>query len=845
MRRISLLLVGLGVAGCGGSDSGTTGTTPGTTQPAASAPAIGLSAAAGTFSATAGGASPAAQSVTVSNAGTGTLSGLATGTIVYGGPTGGWLAATLSGATAPATLTLTPSTGSLLAGTYTATVPVAATVSGITNSPQSVTLTLTVAPGQPAKLIFIGQPTSTSGTISPAVTVAIEDPLGDIVTTATTNVTIAIGTNSGAATLGGTTTVAAVSGIASFSGLTLNKVGAGYTLVASAAGLSSGTSTTFTVASAVASTTLGSAGQSTSFLTTPNFSTTLAVQPGSQYLVAVVNTDALESQTESFSLTGSFTTSAAAQRIPGSISLQPTAPRRQNPTGGTSAYTLRPRKLPSLDVLRGAMQNHSAVLEQNRQIYSQFGNPSAAWAREKSQGARPANISASISQTVGTVSKVYVLNRIGGNCTTVDSIGARTVAVGQHIIVLADTNRTTWPQLYRPDTSFYQTFANEYDQITWPHLISNIGNPLAYDASLSNLGKVTVTMTPVLNNFGGIAGGGVIVAFVNSCDFYPLVASGNNADLSNKTEMFYSLVPSANGYDVPTWEDELRATAAHETKHIVSFASRIMNNSPSLELIWLEEGLAQESSEIWERNFNSATFLGNAGFLQTTACEYTIGGATCANANNASDKPFALMGSHLPYFFQYLQDETSNSEGLGLDTPANYGAGWTISRWATDQYANGSEGGFIKSLISEPTLTGLNNLSQHTGQSIPLLLVYWNLATAIFQTPTYTAADVRITVPSFNFANIDSISQTLSCNNGTVRCGIFTNSGSPTYPLAPTAIAATGTFNKIVNSVPGTSASYFVLSASTAGIESLQLLSSSGAALSSSSGFRVAIVRVQ
>jgi hypothetical protein len=492
------------------------------------------------------------------------------------------------------------------------------------------------------------------------------------------------------------------------------------------------------------------------------------------------------------------------------------------------------------------MQNHAAVLEQNRQVYSRFGNPTDAWARVRSQSARPATVSASISQTIGTVSKVYVLNKLGGNCTTVDSIGARTVAVGQHIIVLADTNLTQWPQVLRPDTSFYQSFANEYDQVTWPHLIANIGNPLAYDASLSSVGKVTVTLTPVLNNFGGATGGGVIVAFVNSCDFYPFIATGINADLSNRTEMFYSLVPSANGYDVPTWEDELRATAAHETKHIVSFANRIMNNSPTLELIWLEEGLAQESSEIWERNFNSATWLGNAGFLQTAACEYTIGNAACANTSSPStisSKPFALMGSHLPYFFQYLQGESSNSEGLGLDTPANYGAGWTISRWATDQYANGNEGAFIKSLISEPALTGLNNLAQHTGQSIPLLLVYWNLATAIFQTPAYTAADVRITVPSFNFANIDSISQTLTCSG--VRCGIFTKSGSPTYPLQPTAIAATGTFSKIVSSVPGTSASYFLISASGAGVESLQLLTPNGAALSPSSGLRVALLRVQ
>jgi hypothetical protein len=443
------------------------------------------------------------------------------------------------------------------------------------------------------------------------------------------------------------------------------------------------------------------------------------------------------------------------------------------------------------------------------------------------------------------VNKVYVRHSLAGTCSAVDSIGARTVAVGQHVIVLADTNLTKWPQTYRPDTSFYQTFANEYDQVTWPHLLANIGNPLLYDNSLSSTGKVTVVITPVLNNLGGVTGGGTVVAFVSSCDFFPNQSPSIGGGFSNQTETFYSFVPSATGYSVATWEAQLRGTAAHETKHIVSFADRITNNSQAFEEIWLEEGLAQESSEIWERNFNNATWLGNADFFQTVACEVDLGAAApCDQANN---KPFALTLSHLPFLFQYLQSEsTSNGEGLGLDTPSNYGAGWSFARWATDQYANGSESTFIKSLINEPQLSGLANLSLHTGQPVPLLLAYWNVATASFQTPGYTAADARITVPSFNLANIDSIGQTrLTCSGK--PCGIFSSNGSqsPTYPVSPIAVAATGSIQKVINAVPGTSASYFLLSGSVSGIETLQLLTPSGAALSAASGFRVVIVRVQ
>ena len=188
------------------------------------------------------------------------------------------------------------------------------------------------------------------------------------------------------------------------------------------------------------------------------------------------------------------------------------------------------------------------------------------------------------------MNKVYVKNGLSGSCTAVDSIGARTVAVGQHVIVLADTNTKTWPQAYRPDSAFYQTFANEYDQVTWPHLLDYIGDPLAYDASLSKAGKVTVTITPVLNNFGEGTGGASVVAFVNGCDFFPYAKTGAKADFSNQTEMFYSWTPAATGEDVATWEKGLRGTAAHETKHIVSYADRIINNSADFEEMWLEEG---------------------------------------------------------------------------------------------------------------------------------------------------------------------------------------------------------------------------------------------------------------
>src|SRR5439155_952320 len=108
------------------------------------APAIALNPTIVSFSATPGGANPAPQTVSVTNGGGGTLSGLAVGTISYGtGQSTGWLSASLSGSTAPATLTLSATSGSLAAGTYTATVAVTSSVAS--NSPVTVSVTFVVA----------------------------------------------------------------------------------------------------------------------------------------------------------------------------------------------------------------------------------------------------------------------------------------------------------------------------------------------------------------------------------------------------------------------------------------------------------------------------------------------------------------------------------------------------------------------------------------------------------------------------------------------------------------------------------------------------------------------------
>jgi hypothetical protein len=84
----------------------------------------------------------------------------------------------------------------------------------------------------------VGMPITTKvgGTGSP-VSVEVLDGNGNLLTSSTVPVTVAIGANPGSGTLSGTTTVSASGGVAGFPGLSINQTGSGYTLGATSPGI--------------------------------------------------------------------------------------------------------------------------------------------------------------------------------------------------------------------------------------------------------------------------------------------------------------------------------------------------------------------------------------------------------------------------------------------------------------------------------------------------------------------------------------------------------------------------------------------------------------------------------
>src|SRR5439155_16651528 len=116
-----------------------------------------------------------------------------------------------------------------------------ATVSGLSGSPVNFTATATA--GNAVSLSITTEPTSaTAGVaISPAVVVTALDRLGNTATAFSGTVTMAIEANAGGGTLSGNLTPSATAGVATFSDLSIDKAGSGYTLAATAGGLTGAT----------------------------------------------------------------------------------------------------------------------------------------------------------------------------------------------------------------------------------------------------------------------------------------------------------------------------------------------------------------------------------------------------------------------------------------------------------------------------------------------------------------------------------------------------------------------------------------------------------------------------
>src|SRR3989454_66298 len=193
--------------------------------------------------------SPAVQVTALDPAGNPVPSFTGSVSVVLGNNPGG---STLGGATTVAAVNGVASFSTLTLDKTGTSYWLTATATGLNTATSTV---FAVTPATATQLVFGTQPGTTVADrlISPAVKVRALDAFGNLATGFSGSVAVALGANPGGATLSGTTPVAAVSGVATFFDLSLNKTGTGYTLTASASGFTTVTSTPFDITPGTAS----------------------------------------------------------------------------------------------------------------------------------------------------------------------------------------------------------------------------------------------------------------------------------------------------------------------------------------------------------------------------------------------------------------------------------------------------------------------------------------------------------------------------------------------------------------------------------------------------------------
>jgi hypothetical protein len=251
----------------------------------------------------------------------------------------------------------------LVAGAQTVT----ATSAGLTGSP--VTFTATGTLPLPQKLVFTAG-LAAAGSTFPTLVVQAQDNAGHLAFGFTGPVSLSLSGGAAGAALIGTTTMNAVGGVATFSGLSVVRAATGYAITAASPGLSSATSSTFditvgTPANLTFTATPSDGAAGAAFSPTPEVTVTDAFGNTVPSFTGTV-TLALGTAPSGAALAGSTSVSAVAgvARFPGvslakagSVTL--TAAATGLPTATSASFTIRPLAASQIAVAGG--NNQSAV----------------------------------------------------------------------------------------------------------------------------------------------------------------------------------------------------------------------------------------------------------------------------------------------------------------------------------------------------------------------------------------------------------------------------------------------------------------------------------------------------
>lgn len=457
----------------------------------------------------------------------------------------------------------------------------------------------------------------------------------------------------------------------------------------------------------------------------------------SGYVLSVFSMAQTPTATLPFRLRGDTSAMAGAAPTSASLGLLFGSSNAPSPSFGSPPAVI--------DAPRFSESMHARVMAANAAAF-----PSARRAFQKQRAAVIArnpmlrsSLASAAVPAVGTTRKFRV-NQFtvsvngGGSCASYAEITARLVYVGTRALVYEDAAA---PLAGTMDGYLVQ-MGQDFDATMYRSDSTYFGDPLGTDAYTDGDNHLEMVFTTRIAT--GLAG------FVTSCDFYPRDSTSNTT--SNFGEMFYGILPTVagTGYATDTpdrWYWSMRRTVVHEVKHIASMGSRLLNNAPSYEESWLEEGMARMAEEMWLRNnIYHASWRGNATYAATAYCDVRPSFATCNGAPNG-------IANHFEALWEVLKAPSSYSMfGRVTDTDFHfYAETWSFVRWALDRYGV-SEAAFLRGITQAQT-TGLSTLSALTGHSADEMYGLWSLSQVWDENATF-ANNSDLQFPTWNSPNM-------------------------------------------------------------------------------------------
>ena len=398
-----------------------------------------------------------------------------------------------------------------------------------------------------------------------------------------------------------------------------------------------------------------------------------------------------------------------------------------------------------------------------------------AWMRSRQRttsGSVP-GLSLSVVPSTAQVGQFVTLNaNTESACSSPDLRTGRIAAVSKKAIIVADTSN---PASGYTDVD-YASMASTFDNLVDPTDTKAFGSPTDIDGN----GHVVLFFTRAVNELTPAKSTSYVAGFFYARDLFPSTPSPDFDACagSNGGEMFYLLVPDANGVvngNKFTKDNVTRvviATLGHEYQHLINASRRMYVNTGAtdFEVTWLDEGLSHVAEELL---FYAETGLAPRANIDATTLRSSSAYVDAFNEDAISN--FSRLES-------YLGAPSSNSPFADNDDLATRGATWSFLRYAADH--TGSDDGTTWYQLVNSTTTGVANLQRVFGTDLTALARDW--ATSVFADDV-ASTDARYQQPSWNLRSIFAALESTGA-----------------YPLSTVALGA----SPMTMSVDGGSAAY-------------------------------------